>query len=108
MRQDTQSPVIHFTKRIAGRIRPLILVLAIGSILMSFRDYCDLYTTCRIAALLHLVGAITKWKNRKWNVFLIVAFALYSIVLTDWFERHPLLARGYCVRCPYLVAWRDG
>ncbi len=89
--QSALSSLRRSAERVPDGIRPLIVMLVTGSILIWVGDYCDMYTISRIAALLHLLGALTKWKKQKWNLFLIVAFALYSIVLTHSFGRHPLL-----------------
>ena len=89
--QSAQSGPKEPANRVARGIGPVILMLVIGSILTFLRDYCDMYTASRIAALLHFVGVVTKWKKWPWNPFLILAFALYSIVLTYWFERNPIL-----------------
>lgn len=41
---------------------------------------------------MHFLGTMTKWKNRKWNAFLICSFSLYTVFLIDCFERYLLLA----------------
>ena len=79
-------------KPVSVKMRPVVLMLLLGCFLWFLREYLDARTIVLLAAILHLLGATPKQRNRKLDFLLTASFSLYTVFLTDQFIRYPLVA----------------